>query len=331
MISMLITGALILLFISAALAPLEALQWWAGWDGDEAAPNEATPEPPAAATGAGAADHVMIYLSGAGAMSNTLYPAEELRFLQRLQAALPSTIVISDVFPYSVTNMGLTGERMFAFLWRWIEKIRRKHPYALIIVLLNLRNMFQVATSADARYGPIYNYGIARQLQRTLLRHGYRRDTPITLLGYSGGTQVALGVAPYLKHWAQAPIWVMSLGGVMADDPGLLHIEHLWDLVGSKDVLPVSGKVLFAGRWPIVATSPWNRAMRAGKITRIELGPHKHFGTASYFDPETCLPDGTTYREKVITTIREQLTGAGVVEQAAPAPGARNKQVSLQE
>ncbi len=103
----------------------------------------------------------------------------------------------------------------------------RTHPYSLVILLLNLRNIFQAATSADRRYAPIYNYGIATELQRTLLRHGYRRGTPITLLGYSAGTQVALGVAPYLKRWAQAPIWVMSVGGVMADDPGLCQVEHL--------------------------------------------------------------------------------------------------------
>ena len=216
--------------------------------------------------------------------------------------------------------MGLTGERMFAWLWRWIEKIRRKNPYSLIIVLLNLRNIFQVATCADARYGPIYNRGITGELQRTLLRHGYRRGTPITLFGYSGGTQVALGVAPYLKRWAQAPIWVMSIGGVMADDPGLRHVEHLWDMTGSKDVMPLGGKVLFAGRWPIMTASRWNRAMRAGKITPIDLGPYKHFGKTSYFDDETRLPDGLTYREKIIATIGEQLAGAGVLDQAAPAP-----------
>jgi len=43
-------------------------------------------------------------------------------------------------------------------------------------------------------------------------------------------------------------------------------------------MLPVSGTLLFAGCWPIVATWPWNRAMRAGKITRIELGPYTHCG-----------------------------------------------------
>ncbi len=68
-----------------------------------------------------------------------------------------------------------------------------------------------------------------------------------------------------------------------------------------------------------MAASRWNQALRAGKITPIDLGPYTHFGKASYFNDETRLPDGSTYREKVITTIRERLAGAGLLGGVEPA------------
>src|SRR5690349_18634837 len=105
MISLLLTGGLLLIFITAALAPLESLQWWAGWGGSGSPLDDS-----AAATQDVApavdADFFMIYLSGIGAMSGTSYPEEEVSFLEQLQATLPRSVLISDVFPYSVTNMG---------------------------------------------------------------------------------------------------------------------------------------------------------------------------------------------------------------------------------
>ena len=317
MIATLLTGAVILILITAALAPLEALGWWAGWRGasdvDDELASDATAgaaEPPAADV-----DHFMVYLSGIGAMSGTSYPSEELEFLGHLERALPRTALLSDVFPYSVTNMGLTGERLFAGLWRWIERLRIGKPYALVILLLNLRNLYQVATSVDPRYGPIYNVGIASEVRRSLKRHGYRvgSGTPISLLGYSGGGQVAVGIAPFLAQACRAPVWVISLGGVMAADPGLLHVEHLWHLYGTKDPIQASGKLFFAGRWPLMVNSPWNRASAAGKITLLPLGPLTHLGTRSYFDGQTESREGQSCLHTTITTIQAVLSSRGIV------------------
>jgi hypothetical protein len=76
-ITWLIVGAFLLLFITAALAPLESLGWWAGWGGkppekrklteDEIRANESIPD----------ADFYLIYLSGIGAISGTSIPDEE--------------------------------------------------------------------------------------------------------------------------------------------------------------------------------------------------------------------------------------------------------------
>ena len=198
-INLLITAVLTLLFIWAALSPLESLGWYAGWFGAEAEadPNASSTPVPAEAAIPSPVPHYLIYLSGIGAIAANSIPDEEFPFIAGLEENLPTTKVISDVFPYTVTSMGLTGQRVTASLWRWVERLRLKNPMAVAALIVNVRNMFQVAISADRRYGPIYNWGVARAIRDKLVLHGYpiRSKTPVTLLGWSGGSQIALGAA----------------------------------------------------------------------------------------------------------------------------------------
>ena len=121
MISLLIIGIFALIFVSAALAPMESLGWWAGW-GKTPKKHEIS-----AAEAGGSrepeADYYLVYLSGIGAISGTSVPAEEYPFIYGLNKRLAKGKVISDIYPYSVTNNGLTGQRGFAWLWRGLEKI----------------------------------------------------------------------------------------------------------------------------------------------------------------------------------------------------------------
>jgi hypothetical protein len=202
--------------------------------------------------------------------------------------------------------MGLTGQRITARVWRWIERLRlKKNPASLLAFLINGRNMIQVAISADRRYGPIYNLGVARAIRNRLLRHGYRPGSgaPVTLLGWSGGVQIALGAAWYLPGMLGGPVYVVSLGGVMSDDMGVQRIEHLWHLWGQKDLLVPLGKWLYAGRWKFFPGSVWNRALAAGKITLIPLGPYAHNGKGSYFDNQTTLPSGETHMQHLLSQV----------------------------
>ncbi|MCL4857818.1 MAG: hypothetical protein KJZ93_00360 [Caldilineaceae bacterium] len=316
-IGLIFTGSLALLFLSAAVAPLESLGWYAGWFGEKeeepdfislalVEPVDDEPE---------AASHYLVYLSGIGAIAPDSIPEEELPFIEGLGQILPGTKVIADVFPYSVTNMGLTGQRVTARIWRWIEQLRLKNPMAVAALLINLRNMFQVAISADRRYGPIYNLGVARAIRASLLRHGYRigRNTPVTLLGWSGGGQIALGAAWYLPGLIGAPVRVISVGGVMSDDMGVERIEHLWHLWGQKDPLAPLGEWLYAGRWPYFPTSTWNRALADGRITLIPLGPFTHNGAGNYFDNQTTLPSGETHMQHVLGKVQRVMADAGLV------------------
>jgi pimeloyl-ACP methyl ester carboxylesterase len=147
------------------------------------------------------------------------------------------------------------------------------------------------------------------------LRHGYPLGSgiPITLLGWSGGGQIALGAAWYLPGLTGAPVRVISVGGVMADDPGIQRVEQLWHLWGQKDPLAPLGGWLYAGRWPYFANSVWNRALAAGQITLIPLGPFTHNGKGNYFDNQTTLLSGETHLEYVLTRVKGVLVEAGLV------------------
>lgn len=321
-ISLLFTGALVLLVLSAAIAPLESLGWYAGWFGEaeEDPSSEAPPSAESEDAAIATAPHYLIYLSGIGAISPNSIPDEEIPFIAGLEETLPGTKVISDLFPYSVTNMGLTGQRITARAWQWIEQLRLKNPTAVAAFVVNLRNMMQVAISADRRYGPIYNLGVAREMRNSLVQHGYRvgSGTPVTLLGWSGGGQIALGAAWYLPNLIGAPVRVISLGGVMSDDMGIERVKHLWHLWGDKDPLAPLGERLYAGRWKIFPYSDWNKALAAGKITMIPLGPFTHNGKGNYFDNVTLLPDGETHMHFVLAKIKQVLTETGLIP-AQPA------------
>ncbi len=311
-----VIGILALLFISASLAPLESLGWWAGWSGarDALDEDELADQVHEAVVPVSTASHFLVYLSGIGAISGDSVPSEEIAFLDELESRLPDTVLVRDVFPYSVTNKGLNGQRAFAWLWRSLERQRVQQRAALLAFTINLRNMFQVAVSADPRYGPIYNLGVAQEVIRGLVRHGYPLGSgkPVTLLGWSGGGQISIGAATYLYSLLGAPIRVISIGGVMSDDPGLLSLVHLYHFYGDKDPIQRMGGVLYAGRWPGAVQSPWNRAKAAGRITLRSLGPIAHNGKGNYFSTETHLPDGRSYAELTVQSIVEVLTDAGL-------------------
>ncbi len=324
MIIYLIIGLFLLLFVTAALAPMESLGWWAGWsrEGEKKGPAELTE-----AEGAGDAqdepDFYVIYLSGIGAISGDAFPDEEYPFLHGLENRLAGARVITDVYPYSVTNNGLTGQRQLAWLWRRIEKMRLKNPNSVLSLFINLRNALQMFVSADRRYGPIYNLGIANEIYRVLREQGYRPENkrPIVLLGWSGGGQISIGAAGYLAT-LPSPLYVISLGGMLSDDPGLEKLTHLWHLYGVADPLQALGGVLYAGRWPILPNSPWNQSMANGRIDIICLGAYTHNGKGNYFDMETKLPNdarGRTHGEKTLDTIVHILTDQGLLHAKSPA------------
>ncbi|NJP06105.1 MAG: hypothetical protein HC837_11025 [Chloroflexaceae bacterium] len=305
--------ALIAVLLAGALAPFESLGWWAGWY-DATAPEDAdaTSQDAVDRARAATADHYIVYLSGIGDISGDTLTQGEIVFLDELAQRMPDTVIIRDIFPYSMHDKGLSGQGFFAGLWDWVQKskIRGNELPALMV---NIRNMFQVGVSADPRYGPIYNQGSSELILRGLLRHGYPLGSgkPVTLIGYSGGGQISIGAVTFLKHMINAPIQVISIGGVMSSDRGIQYLEHLYHLYGDKDVVQKLGAIMYSSRWSIMPKSSWNTATKEGRISQISLGPIDHNGAVGYFGTERYLANGQSHVEKSIEATFDVLVHSG--------------------
>jgi hypothetical protein len=277
LVTTLLVVAAVGLLLNGLLAPIESLAWWAGWSGESHLP---LPE-----TGVARPAHVLVYLSGIGSISGDELLAEEALFLDHLQALLPDVVIVRDVFPYSVKGVGLTSARAFARFWQLLDRMRLGGDQ-LLSSLINLRNVFQVAVAADPRYGPIFSCGVAQVIVGKAIAAGYRPDgPPLVLLGYSGGAQVAVGAAPYVRHSLGGRVHVISLGGVLDSDPGLRALSCMNHLVGEHDVMERIGRIVYPGRWPIARQSAWNVARRAG-VVRIQRMPGMSHNTpGGYMDP----------------------------------------------
>ncbi|NOK60978.1 MAG: hypothetical protein GFH27_549289n40 [Chloroflexi bacterium AL-W] len=311
-ILILIVVTFVLFLIIAMLAPLEALGWWAGWDHDQPSPQAPLELPTldhSQIVASQQAECYVVYLSGVGMLGGDMLTEKEQAFLDGLATQLPHAVIVRDIFPFSVTNRPLTNERVMAWFWRWIGGLKRRGFNMLLLRFVQIRNVLQVGVSADRRYGPIYNFGVAKEIIEGLLRCGYHlgQPKPVILVGISGGGQVSVGTAPFLSHSLRVPIQVISIGGVLTDDPGIVAVDHLYHLSGSKDYIQHIGNILYLGRWRIFPQSAWNRTRAKNKITVIRIGPMKHMGYGDYFSRSAMLPDGQTHISKTLDTIVEIL------------------------
>ncbi|MCB9078699.1 MAG: hypothetical protein H6631_13950 [Anaerolineaceae bacterium] len=293
--------------LSAISAPFEALGWWAGWYGGEVAPPADLPALPVRVPNQPAASHYIVFLTGISGVQHEIYLPREREFLKRLADKVTGAVIVDDIFPYSVTNRALTHQRIFAWFWRYT--LRRKEQGGWGGFLINIRNLFQVAVSADFRYGPMYNQGSTELILKSLKRYGYPVGSgiPVVLIGYSGGGQIALGSTTYLKRQLKAPIVVIGLGGVMCSDVGLEHIEHLYYIRGERDSVQRIGAIFFPGRWSIFSGSYWNQAKAGGKISYINLAKMQHNGPGGYLDDDSRMENGQTYLDTTVATMLEIL------------------------
>lgn len=292
---------LIVGFLAAgALAPFEALGWWAGWFGREREDILKTNSPN---TVISESKEFVVFLSGIHSVSEESFAGREINLLSNLKERMPNVTLI-ELFPYSVTNQALTGQRFFAWFWRLALRLKFSR-LAFAGFIINFRNSWQVAVSADRRYGPIYNQGSAESIYAELRRHGYLNGSgiPITLIGYSGGGQIAVGAASYLKEITHAPLEVISLGGIICSDPGVRVLDRLYHLYGEKDSVQRLGKICFPGRWAILPYSDWNWAKANGIVQMVNMGPIDHTGEKGYLDSQETMSDGRSYLDQTVDTI----------------------------
>jgi len=307
---MLLAGLVSLLLAFAFLAPLESMRWWSRCDADrvlgeltraEIEPDGATPLSPQPR-------RFVVYLSGIGAVDGSTSSRRERAVLDEIAERLPDVAITADVFPYAVDNRGLT-QRASMWFWKALRRLQRIPVAKFPSYLINLRNALRVLVSADPRYGPTYNLAVAQEVAASLTRHGYdwEERPPVTVVGYSGGGQVALGCCWYLEALG-VPVSVVSIGGVLSDDPALQRVQHVWHFYGSKDRTHMLGPLVFPGRWPTAPLSDWHKAKQAGRITLRTIGPMKHMGGRDYFDRHHTDAAGVSYRQLTVNALVEALS-----------------------
>jgi pimeloyl-ACP methyl ester carboxylesterase len=195
----------------------------------------------------------------------------------------------------------MTSQHELGWFWAWVHAVRLGRGGALkkVGTLIQLRNVLHVTVSADRRYGSVYNYSVAEMILQGLVRHGYARGSgaPVILLGYSGGGQIALATAQYVRATLRAPVQVISLGGIMNSSGSLATISGLTHFYGTGDDAQRRADWLFPARWPLFSGSQWNQALAEGRIKRVCLGPMTHAGRGSYLDATARLADGRSYRD----------------------------------
>lgn len=297
------------LVIAALLSPLEALGWWAGWYGDrvDATAPPGTTEAPVPKQ---QPSRYLVYLDGIGQYKSTYSPEVE-QFLRTLEQDLRDVVIVRGIMPYSVLNRTLVEERPLSVFWRLVNWLRSKRLFKMLGVLINIRNLLIVLVSADKRYGPVYNRGMAQLIYNNLVDAGYRPGclVPVTLLGFSGGGEISMGAAPLLKQAIDGPLDIISLAGVFSGHNNTLRLEHIYHLVGDKDPVERSGPVLFPKRWKVMFLSYWNRAKQRGQVSFISLGPVGHQTPGGVLDPNMRLPDGRTHQQQTVDWVVGILEG----------------------
>ena len=303
----LLTIALLILLVWGTLSPVGTLIWWADEGvqllGLKTNPKVISISPNTSISKSSQLNCYIVFLPGVGDFSaNQLTSGEEL-FLDSLVAAHPNCIAVGDVFPYSAANESLGGKRVLAPLWNFAD--RAQGWLAISNVVIKIRNLWRFAISADPRYGPIYNQGIATAIiERMNAQQPIPEKPQIILLGTSGGVQVALGAADYLKRDLEADIVVVSLGGVFAGTNGFKVSDRVYHLHGEFDWVENIGAIVFPSRWRWSVASPFNQARLQNRYTVASSGAHAHDGAEGYLG-ENLNNKGVTYVDLTLQQVNQ--------------------------
>ncbi len=114
---------LLLAFTLAIASPFEALGWWAGWSERQLDPHRHITLPQPLPGTPDDVEGYVVYLTGIGGYSGEFLARREMGFIERLEARLAGRVeIIHDVFPFSVSNNPLNGERVFGWIWEKQQK-----------------------------------------------------------------------------------------------------------------------------------------------------------------------------------------------------------------
>lgn len=282
--------------VAGTLAPVETMAWWAGRHRRARRARRARAQPIAQQ-----ADHYIIYLGGIDSVDGRVHTEYERPLLDALERTFKDSAHIQSVFPYAASGEALLrGPRIFRWLWRALHTMRQTRP-SLFTSIINARNFFQLLVSADRRYGPIFNAALASLIIKALQKAGWRDDQAhrLSVIGYSGGAQMAIGAAPHLaRHWP-GPIGIISIGGTIIAPQGLDYVDRFDHLIGSSDLAARLAVLMCPSRWPIALRSSWWRAKKDGRIHLVKLDGVGHTGPRGYLG----LAPLATLKTNVETTV----------------------------
>jgi hypothetical protein len=316
--------ALLLAWLVGLLVPITGIYsvagqyaFWNGWLGGLPDPASlfAQGDPPEGAATAATAiatasqpapvDRFVVYLDGIH-QSVEEHPPRVAALLAELAAGLPAgTVLIKGVQTYTISPAELAADAGSRWFWRRLFALQEHHPNRLVnaicAALVQANNVIKVGISADRRYGPILNYELALKVARRLVEAGLRQGSGqrIVLLGYSGGGEMAMGMADVLQVLCRCPVQILTCCGVFSGNQRLDQVAGIAMVVGSRDPVAALGPLLFPGRSRLLPLSNWNKARFAGRVSREVVAGMGHNGRSGPFSPQ--------HRSTVVGLILRQL------------------------
>ena len=247
----------------------------------------------------------VVYLDGIHQLERD-HPPRVSAFLELLEQRLEKDVLlVRGLETYTVMPVSLAEDAGSAWFWRRLFALQDQHPNALLrllaAVLVQANNVIKVGISSDRRYGPIMNYELALKITLRLVEAGFQPDTDarIVLVGYSGGAEMAMGVADYLRRVTRSSVSIVSFCGVFSGNQVLDQVSGITTIVGSKDPVAAFGRIAYPGRSPLLPLSNWNKVLRSGSIQRSEIPGMNHNGNSGPFSER--------FRLSVITAILEAI------------------------
>ena len=245
----------------------------------------------------------LVYLDGIHQVERD-HPPRITDFLNALEQALPGdTCLMRGLDSYTVMPGALVEEAGSTWFWRRVFALQEHHRHWLVqlvcAVLVQGNNVIKVGISSDRRYGPILNYELALKISLRLTEMGYQPGCELVLLGYSGGGEMALGVADYLRRLCEAPVRIITCCGVFSGNQVVERVERIHTLVGSRDPVAAFGQIAYPGRSPLLPLSNWNRARRQGLVERVLIPGMTHNGSTG--------PFAEAFRPQVIAAVLRAL------------------------
>ncbi len=238
----------------------------------------------------------LVYLDGIHQLERD-HPPRVSAFLELLEQQLAAeTLLVRGLETYTVMPVALAEDAGSEWFWRRLFALQEQHPNGLVqllaAVLVQANNVIKVGISSDRRYGPILNYELALKISLRLAEVGFRPDNGcrIVLTGYSGGAEMAMGVADYLRRITRAPVSIISFCGVFSGNQELHQLAGITTIVGSKDPVAAFGRIAYPGRSPLLPLSNWNKAVSAGQIQRSLIEGMNHNGSKGPFSEAFRLP-----------------------------------------